>query len=225
MIKKNLINHNWDILRNKISDEKQKNLTVLPVTKTVGIEEIKELISLGFNRFAENRLDLAMPKIEALRSLNIKWDFIGNIQSRKVSTIVENFELIHSVSNLKTAKNINKAASSINKVQEILLQINIAEEPQKSGFTIEEITDQFQSISILEHIQVNGLMAMAPLTSDTSKIKSVFAKLKKMLTEFQSMTNDNFKELSMGMSNDYLCAIEEGSTILRIGTAFFKEQE
>jgi pyridoxal phosphate enzyme (YggS family) len=227
MINKNLIINNWASIQKRIvsTNGNLKSLKVIPVTKSVTKEEIEVLISLGFTNFAENRIDNLKEKIIKINNPNILWDFIGNIQSRKISEIISCSHLIHSVGNNDLLTKINASAKQTSKITNILIQVNIAEETQKSGFTEQEIKQKFSEYLKLENIKIIGLMTMAPQTNDTTIIKNTFSGLRKLRDLLKQDAPSSFQELSMGMSNDFEIAIQEGATILRIGSSFFKETE
>ena len=227
MIAANQIEKNWVNLKERIKNQNGdlNKIKVIPVTKYVGAEEVNALISLGFDQFGENRIDVLKEKIILVPSKNIKWDFIGNIQSRKIPEILAHANLIHSVGNLDIVNKINNCASQTNKIAKILIQVNVAEEPQKGGFSINEIKKQFASFLKLNSIKIVGLMAMAPQTEDLKLIRKTFNGLRELKDLLKKEAYPEFNELSMGMSEDFEIAIQEGATILRIGSLFFKENE
>lgn len=219
------IEKNWLNIQEKIKNinDDLNAVKVIPVTKSVGIPEIKSLMQLGFNTFAENRIEKLSEKITQLSDPKIKWDFIGNIQSRKIPDIISCANLIHSVGNADVVNKINSCANKINKIVDILIQVNVAAEPQKGGFSIDEIKEQFKNFIRLNHIRIKGLMTMAPLTEDKNLIRKVFKGLRELRDLFQKDAYADFKELSMGMSDDFELAIQEGATIIRVGSSFFRE--
>lgn len=227
MITKKRIEDNWLNIREKINkaNGSLNSIKVLPVTKSVGADEIKALINLGFTCFAENRIESLAEKIKTVSMPNIHWDFIGNLQRRKIPEILTCTHLIHSVSSNEIIAKINSYAQNANIVANILLQINIAEEPQKGGFSKLEIKQKISEYLKLDNIKIKGLMTMAPQTNDQNLIGKTFEGLRKLRDQFKKDAYADFQELSMGMSNDFEIAIKEGSTILRIGSLFFKEQE
>lgn len=190
--------------------------TVIVVSKYHSIDEIKQVKQLGFNHFAENKLqDLEVKRIS---EPNLTWHFIGRIQSNKIKRIVANADLIHSVSNLKQLLLIDKYAAQIDKIQACLLQINIAYDTTKDGFLPEEIDlDYFQTF---KHIQIKGIMIIAPNTTDTEMITKTFSMSEKLFQAYQAKY-PCITILSMGMSNDYQLALQYSATHVRIGRMIF----
>lgn len=219
------IEKNWLKIRERMMaiNGSIDSIKVIPVTKSVGVDEIKSLISLGFNCFAENRIEILNEKRTSIGQNGIQWDFIGNIQSRKIPEILKTSHLIHSVCNSDIILKINSYAGKINKIANILLQINIANESQKSGFSLIDIKKDFSNFLKLGNIRIKGLMTMAPLTNDHEIIRKTFKELRILKNLFQKEAYADFQELSMGMSNDFEIALQEGATMLRIGSLFFKE--
>lgn len=227
MITATQIEKNWLKIQEKIKNinGNVNAVKVIPVTKSVGIAEIKSLMSLGFSTFAENRIEKLSDKINQLSNPTVKWDFIGNIQSRKIPDIISCANLIHSVGSTEIINKINSCANKMNKIIDILIQVNVAAEPQKGGFNIEECKQQFKQFLHLNHIRIKGLMTMAPQTDDKNLIRKVFKGLRELRDLFQKDAYADFKELSMGMSDDFEIAIQEGATIIRVGSSFFKEND
>ena len=225
MTEENLIEKNWSRIKDLIikANGNLKAIKVIPVTKTVGIAEITVLKNLGFDCFAENRIDALKEKLNHFVLSNLKWDFIGNIQSRKIPEILTYSHFIHSVGNSEIISKINTCAKNAKKIADVLLQINIAEEPQKSGFSADEIKLNFSNYLKLENIRIKGLMTMAPQTDNVAIIRKTFGNLRKLRDLLKNEAYSDFRELSMGMSNDFEIATQEGATILRIGSSFFKE--
>lgn len=187
-----------------------KNVKLVAVTKNVPVEDISLVYELGCRDFGENRVQDALPKIEELPP-DIRWHFIGTLQKNKVKKVVGNFALIHSVDSVELAQEISKQGIDTS----ILLQVNTSGEESKQGFTEDEFRRDLAMIQKMPYIQVKGLMTMAPLTEDVDQIRMCFRRLRELRDEL------GLKELSMGMSHDYKIAIEEGATIVRIGSAIF----
>jgi hypothetical protein len=196
------------------------------VTKYVGTEEMTEVVSSGVNIVGENRVQVLREKKEKFDQSElgskIKWHFIGNLQKNKVKYISDYVELIHSVNKLSLAKEINKRAEATGRVIEVLLEINIAGEESKEGYKIEKLYKELPEILKLKNIKVTGLMTMAPFTEDTELVRRVFRELRTLKDDLsRDYFQGELKELSMGMSGDYKIALEEGATLIRIGSKIF----
>lgn len=208
---------NLDEIKDRISERAE----LVAVTKTVDTDTIKKLISLGLRTFGENRINDAELKIDEISSIhdNIRWHMIGHLQSNKAKKAVRIFDVIESVDSLKLAKLIDKEAGKVNKIINIMIQVNISGEEQKYGINPEEVDDFLTPISGLQNIRVIGLMAMAPFV-EPEAARPYFRRMKQI---FDSLKDKyNLTALSMGMTNDYAAAIEEGSNMVRIGTALFR---
>lgn len=203
-----------------------EDVVLVAITKTVDVEKIKQAIKSGITQIGENKVQEALSKYSDLKEFNLKWHLVGSLQTNKVKKAVQIFDLIHSVDTLKLAEVINKEALNINKMQDVLLQVNVSKEETKSGFDIDSIFDFLPAISKLQNIKVRGLMTIANNTLDESQIRLCFRKLKNLEEEInkKAFFNDKLTELSMGMTNDFKIAIEEGSSIIRLGRAIFGER-
>jgi len=195
---------------------------VVAVTKFQPIDSLQQLYRSGCRNFGESRVQEGVPKVMQFGGSPL-WHFIGTLQSNKVSKVVEHFDLIHSVDSFELAKKISEVSRKQGKATAILLQVNISLESSKHGLRIEEWKQKLVEVNKLEGIQVQGLMTMAPLTMNEKIIRNCFNRLYKLKDEWRGLMRDPgvFHHLSMGMSNDYLLAIEEGATLLRIGSAIF----
>lgn len=224
-----MIPENLDIVEAKIdqacvrSGRKRSEITLVAVSKTYSISVIENAISAGLKHFGENKAQEFSQKTLAIES-PIFWHFIGHLQTNKVKYIIDKAELIHSVDSIKLAAEIQKRAAKINKVQNILIEVNTSGEESKFGLSdyseVSEIADYCRGA---ENLNLKGLMTMAPYTDDEFVIRNSFGTLRKLKDELNA--NDfNLTELSMGMSNDFELAIEEGATIVRVGTALFGER-
>jgi hypothetical protein len=198
------------------------NCRLIAVSKTKPIELLQEAYTTGQRLFGENKVQELTAKHEALPS-DIEWHMIGHLQSNKVKYIAPFVSLIHSVDTLKLLEEINKQGKKINRAIPCLLQVHIAQEETKFGFDADEIKILFNGTTLQDFAfaDIKGLMGMASLTEDQEKIRSEFKGLKILFDEMKKVAGDTFNELSMGMSSDYTIAIEEGSTLIRIGTALF----
>jgi len=198
-------------------------ITLVAVSKLKPIEAIEEAFEVGIRDFGENRTPEFQQKAEAL-SKEINWHFIGHIQTKKTKDIVPYASLIHSVDTLKLAKEINKRSENIEKVQHVLIEMKTSDEESKLGIgSIEDTIEILDFCKSEKNIIIDGLMTMAPFTNDESVIRKSFRKLKNIF-DVLNHQGYNLKHLSMGMTNDFEIAIEEGATILRVGTAIFGER-
>jgi hypothetical protein len=225
-----MITENIKSLRERIArkcdDVKRDSSEVklIAVSKTFGIDDIEKVFVEGLKDFGENKAQELSSKYEQLGD-KITWHFIGHLQRNKVRIVVPAASYIHSVDSLQLASEINNYAAKINKVQKILLQVKTSEEESKFG--IEKRTDLFELVRYckeLANIQPEGLMTIAPLTEDDNEIRQSFKQLRKLKDDLNADGFD-MKELSMGMTSDFEIAIEEGATMLRIGSAIFGERD
>ncbi|MBM7647207.1 pyridoxal phosphate enzyme (YggS family) [Bacillus ectoiniformans] len=194
---------------------------IIAVTKYVSIERAQEAIEAGLRHFGENRDDSLLEKWDVLED-KPTWHFIGSLQTRKVKNIIDKVSYIHSLDRLSLAKEINKRAES---PIQCFVQVNVSGEESKHGLNPEDVLAFVQDLQGLENIKICGLMTMAPLTDNEEMLRQCFKKLKSLQTEVQDLQLDEApcKELSMGMSNDFAIAIEEGATMIRLGTALVGE--
>ena len=200
-----------------IQNSLPKQLILVAVSKTKPTSDILEAYAEGQRIFGENKaLELA-GKAGKLPT-NIQWHMIGHLQRNKVKYIAPFVSLIHGVDSLKLLKEINKRAVKNSRVIDCLLQVHIAKESTKFGFNSSEISQVLLDVSVLQNIRITGLMGMATFTNDTQQIEEEFKSLK---TVFNSIKNENINTLSIGMSGDYKLAIQQGSTMVRIGSAIF----
>jgi pyridoxal phosphate enzyme (YggS family) len=203
--------------------------TLIAVTKTQPMEKIQEAYSAGHRVFGENKVQELIPKYESLPP-DIAWHLIGHLQSNKVKYIAPFVALIHSVDSVKLLEEINKQGTKINRIIPCLFQVHIAEEETKFGFSEKEIIDFLSRSDAgnFKNIQVNGLMGMATFTQDKEQVRREFRSLKELFERLKAGSLPELikmEELSMGMSGDYEIAIEEGSTMIRVGTAIFGQRD
>ena len=206
-----------------IADLGSHHVTLVAVSKTKSVEEIKELYDLGQKDFGENYVQEVTEKQSQLPN-DIRWHFIGHLQSNKVKQITSFIHLIQSVDSLKLLQEINKQGKKNDRVIDCLLQVHIAQEETKFGLDEGELNDLLNnSISQYQNIQIVGLMGMASLTDDMEKVRSEFKYLRSIFNKHAKLQTSHFKlqTLSMGMSSDYFVAIEEGSNMVRIGSLIF----
>ena len=199
-----------------------EDITLVVVTKTVDPERINYAVDCGVSNLGENKVQEIMDKYETV-SKNIKWHLIGHLQTNKVKYIIDKVELIHSVDSVKLAEEISKRAERYDITKDVLVQINVAEEETKFGIGLEEAVNFVKSISAFDNIRIKGLMTIAPYSENPEGVRLVFRQLREKFDELSQMNlpNTEMKYLSMGMSNDYRIAIEEGANMIRIGTAIF----
>ena len=194
-----------------------KDIVVVAVSKTKPNEDILEAYNSGHKSFGENKVQELIEKHNALPK-DIEWHFIGHLQRNKVKNIIKFIHLIHSVDSYKLLNEINKRAKNENRVVDCLIQVKIATEENKYGFNFEEIDDVINFSKNLNHINVKGFMGMSTLTNDNNIINNEFSKLQNIFNNYKSKT---LNILSMGMSNDYNLAIENGSNMIRLGSIIF----
>jgi len=199
------------------------SIRLVAVSKTVPAEVVKEAIEAGATDLGENYIQEAREKISALAMYPAIWHYIGHLQSNKAKYAVRMFDLIHSVDSLKLAKELDKHAAKIDKIQPILLQVNVAKEDSKSGVYVEDTLRLLKEIGTLENISVKGLMTMPPYFNAPEKVRPFFAALRELRDRIKNegIPHIAMDELSMGMTGDFETAIQEGATIVRIGTAIF----
>ena len=202
---------------NSIKDEIDKKVKIVVVSKTRSKKEILDIYNKDHRDFGENKVQEILEKHEKLPK-DIRWHFIGHLQTNKVKYIIPFISLIHSVDSLKLLKEINKRAKAKNKIINCLIQVKIANEESKYGFKINEISDVMSYASKLEHILIKGLMGMATNTDNNNLIDKEF---KLLNTEFKKYKSKIFNVLSMGMSNDYKLAISNESNMIRLGSIIF----
>lgn len=216
-----LVKANLQEIKNKIAHSKVK---IIAVTKYFGIDGIKAGYDAGLRHFGESRAVEAVEKIKALPDeirKNSAFHFIGHLQSNKASKVVEHFDVIHSIDSLKIARIVSDAACRLNKKEKVLLQINNAGEIQKSGYTKEGLKQDMEEILKLEGIEVIGLMNIAPLGEEKETLHNLFRDIRVFRDSLEEEFKIKLPELSMGMSDDYQIALEEGATIIRIGRKLF----
>ena len=188
---------------------------------------VKEAVAAGVTDLGENYIQEARQKINSLAMLPVNWHFIGHLQSNKAKYAVRLFDLIHSVDSLKLANELDKYAKKAGKIQSVLIQVNIAKEETKAGVYVENTRQLLQDISRLENITIRGLMTMPPYFNAPEKARPFFAALRELRDRIndEAIPNVSLADLSMGMTGDFETAIEEGATMVRIGTAIFGERQ
>ncbi|MBI5197972.1 MAG: YggS family pyridoxal phosphate-dependent enzyme [Nitrospirae bacterium] len=197
-----------------------ETVTQVAVSKGVSPEFIQEAQRAGLRIFGESRVQEAVPKLEALSGMEIRWHFIGHLQKNKVKYLTGRFDLIHSVDSIPLAEEIGRRAIAVGGRQKILLQVNVAGESQKGGVSTEKVRATVRDLSVLPGISLEGLMTIPPFMEDPEAVRPYFRLMKKLVQEI----GDPLHDISMGMSHDFEAAIEEGATLVRIGTAIFGER-
>lgn len=204
-----------------------EDVLLIAVTKTVGIERIKEAIGAGLRIFGENRVQEAQKKVMSnelrVMSDRIKWHLIGHLQRNKAKIAVQFFDLIHSLDSTALAGELNKHAEKINKIQDVIVEVKLSREESKHGVLKEGLIDLLKSAGNFKNINIRGLMTIPPFFNNPEKVRPYFRELRELRDRASAM-GFNLPELSMGMSNDFEIAIEEGATMVRIGTAIFGER-
>jgi len=208
-------------------DRDADSVRLVAVSKTIAADIVKEAIEAGVTILGENYIQEARDKFKALVQYPVSWHFIGHLQSNKAKYAVRLFDLIHSVDSLKLARELDKQAGKLDKIQQILVQVNISAEDTKSGVSTDEAPRLIAEISQLKNLAVKGLMTMPPYFYQPEKVQPFFAALHDLRDQIreQSLPNVPLDELSMGMTGDFEVAIKEGATLVRIGTAIFGERQ
>lgn len=227
-IKDNLNEINQQIMDIALSCGREPDtIQLIAVSKRKSVETIMEGIKAGAKHFGENYIQEAIEKIDIIGKKAACWHFIGHLQSNKAKFAVNYFDYIHTVDTLKLAKAIDKQAKKIDKIQKILVQVNISQEKTKSGTNTEDTIQLAEQITSFENLSLQGLMCMPPYFSDPEKARIYFKQLGHIKERIiaLNLNNVNIKHLSMGMSNDFKVAIEEGSTMVRVGTSIFGRRD
>ena len=211
---------NYLALLKELESVKSAGVKLLPVSKTVSAEVIKELYDAGVREFAENRIEVLTPKAETLPK-DICWHFIGRLQSNKVRKILKVAKVIHSVDSIELLQRIDRIAGEENCVPEIYLEISVSGEECKGGFPVDRALELAQAAVEAKHIKLTGHMTMAPLEASAEECRKVFTGLRECRDMIEEKLNVKLPGLSMGMSNDWREAVECGSTLIRVGSSIF----
>ncbi len=213
-------------IKNEIADilkksNRKDDVIIIGVTKTIDIDRIQKIVDLGIKDLGENKVQELLDKYDKIKG-EVNWHFIGHLQRNKVKYIIDKVKMIHSVDSVKLAKEINKEAHKHGIIMDILIQVNIGEEESKYGIKINQVEEFIKSIHMFANLRVKGLMCIAPYTKDVELLSNLFNSLYEKNIDISNKKLDNkYSHLSMGMSNDYKIAIEEGSNMVRIGTGIF----
>lgn len=226
-----MLKENLDLVKSNINKACERagrnpeDVTLIAVSKTKPLSDIEELITYGVTEYGENKVQELVDKYENV-STPVHWHLIGHLQTNKVKYIVDKACLIHSVDSLHLAEEIEKEAAKKNIIVPVLIQVNIAHEDTKFGIDEGTIYDIINKIKDLKHLKVKGLMTIAPFVENPEENRVYFRKMHQLLLDIKSKSIDNIDMciLSMGMTNDYEVAIEEGATMVRVGTGIFGER-
>jgi pyridoxal phosphate enzyme (YggS family) len=225
-----MVSENYKIVKASVDEASTKSkynndVTLIAVSKFKPASDILELYNIGVRDFGENKVQELCDKYDSLPK-DINWHLIGHLQTNKVKYIVDKVTLIHSVDSVHLAETIEKEAAKKDVIVNILLQVNVANEETKFGMDTEEVIDMVNTISLFPHIRIKGLMTIAPFVDNADDNRTIFQKMKQLSVDITSKNIDNvcMDILSMGMSGDYKVAIEEGSTMVRVGTSIFGER-
>lgn len=228
MISFETLKQNYETVRNKVRDaairsgRTPEEVLLLPVTKTQSVEALQMAYDLGMRHAGENRVQEILAKKDQLPS-DLDFQLIGHLQKNKVRQIIGHVSLIHSVDSAELAQVIEKEAAKVDRIVPILLEINAAEEETKFGISLDEALPVAQQIAQLPHVQIKGLMTVAPFVEDPEDNRKVFQDMHEIFIDIRDKRIDNvtMSILSMGMTNDYEVAIEEGANLVRVGTGIF----
>ena len=201
-----------------------EKVKILFVSKYLNVEEHKALIEMGYDYFGENRAQLYRDKLNEFsdeKYKNIKWDFIGRLQKNKIKYIINSVNLIHSINSYELLEEINKKAIENDRIINGLVQINVSKEESKTGVYIEDFKKDSEKYFSMSNVKIAGFMTMAPLEASEDEINDYFSNMRKLKEEYQKQY-DYVTEISMGMSNDYMEALKNGATIIRIGSKLFE---
>jgi len=232
MIQEDYIKRNIEEVRKRVEKAALKSgrnpgdIKIIGVTKTVDTDRIMKAIDAGIVDLGENRVQELLEKYDKINR-ECRWHLIGHLQTNKVKYIIDKVSLIHSVDRIELVQEIQKRAEKIGRIVDVLVQVNVAEEESKFGIRTSEALDFVKEVSRFENIKVRGLMTIAPLVENPETVRYVFRELRKLLIDIrqENIDNINMDFLSMGMSNDFEIAVEEGSNMIRVGTAIFGRRQ
>ena len=203
------------------SGRDKKSVKLIAISKFHPVKTIVNVFNYGQKAFGENYVQEAIYKQSELSGLPIEWHFTGRLQTNKIKNVVGQFEYIHTIDSIKLAKLLSSRLPEDGPSQKILLQVNIGDEPQKAGITVAELPFLAETILSLPKLKLCGLMCLAPITHKGKVVSCYFTKLRELRDRLEVLLDITLPELSMGMSNDYIQAIKEGATLIRIGTSIF----
>jgi PLP dependent protein len=217
------ISHQIKLIQQQIPE----NVKLIAISKQVSLESMREAYEVGIRDFGENRLQEAVTKQEQLQDLtDIRWHFIGHIQKNKAKKIIENFDWIHSVDSLSIAKRLNKLAEESNRTPKVFLQVKALPDPNKYGWQLTDLLQDLASLNQFQQLNIQGLMTILPLGLSSTETLNAFEAIHQLAITIKQKNYPNLTmpELSMGMSGDYLLAIQAGATMIRLGTIIFGER-
>jgi len=223
------IARNLDEVRDRVAAAAERSgrspddVTLVCVTKNRSLDEIRAALDWGVPIVAENRVQEATPKIAALPH-TVTWHLIGHLQRNKVKLAIELFDMIHSVDSLRLAEEIEKRAASAQQIVPVLIEVNVAGEESKFGAAPDEAHELADAISRMPNVDLGGLMTMEPFVDDAEEVRPVFRTLRELRDRMRQEGGVELPHLSMGMTQDYEVAVEEGATMVRIGSAIFEER-
>ena len=208
--------------RTKLDGE---NVTLIAVTKNHDVDMMREAIDSGVNEIGENRIQEASEKF-AILDRKVKWHLIGHLQTNKVKSAVKMFDLIHAIDSVHLATAVDRAAKAVDKVQDILVQVNLAREESKTGVEIEKLDELIDTVNECDNLRLCGLMMIAPNYEDVEQCRPLFKQMYELYQQLKgkNLNKADIKYLSMGMTHDYKIAIEEGANLIRVGTAIFGQR-
>ena len=223
-----MVRENYEYIRKQVEDtaiqcgRNPNDITLIAVSKTKPLSEIEELVDIGVTEFGENKVQELCDKYENV-STPVHFHLIGHLQTNKVKYVVDKTCLIHSVDSIKLVKEIQKEAVKKNCIAQVLVEVNVAEEESKFGLKMNEVIPFIEEAAAYSNVHINGLMTIAPFVENPEENRKHFRSLKQLSLDIISKNIDNIdmNVLSMGMTNDYKVAIEEGATMVRVGTAIF----
>ena len=207
------------------SGRKREDVLLVAVSKTKPVEMIEEVVTAGIVDFGENKPQELRDKYEVLPQ-NLRFHMIGHLQTNKIKYVIDRVVLIHSIDSIHLAEAVNAEAKKHNRIMPVLVEVNVAQEESKSGFLVEKTENAIREIAKLSNIRVEGLMTIAPFVENAEENRQYFVKLRKLSVDIAAKNIDNvtMHHLSMGMTGDYEVAIEEGATMVRVGTGIFGER-
>lgn len=197
------------------------SIKLLAVSKTFSAEIVEQAFRAGQRLFGENRVQEAVNKIPAVRCDGIEWHLVGHLQTNKIRPAVQLFDVIQSVDSERVARKIDRCCSQLNKVMPVYIQVNVGDEVQKSGVRPDQVREVADALETLLHLDLQGLMAIPPYSTDPEASRPYFRQMVALLADLNANRKVPLRELSMGMSADYRVAIEEGATLIRVGTSIF----
>jgi pyridoxal phosphate enzyme (YggS family) len=215
---------NLEIVRDAIARSAERvgrdpsGVTIVAVTKTFPVARIREAMAAGLRSFGENRVQEAIPKIDEIGTRGVEWHLVGHLQSNKIRFIEGRFRMVQSIDSRSIAEALGRR---LRKWLDVLIEVNVAEEPQKTGALTADLLPIAAAIELQPNLRLRGLMTVAPMVADIEQVRPVFRRLRELRDDLSQRLGRNLPVLSMGMTDDYPVAVEEGATMLRLGRAIF----